>query len=150
MVAVAIPTAALAQSFNGTYMTSNISEQTTEMEDGSAQVLSHYRFMTRANDPSYPLHNTGGECVGLIRVSAEGMTSGGSGSCFTTDGEGSGMTMWWQLTKVGTADCPNICGVWGTYDGYGRFEGTPASGTWSQEADIGKTDSGTWEGKLGM
>ncbi|MFQ5550777.1 MAG: hypothetical protein ACE5FJ_06030 [Gemmatimonadales bacterium] len=147
-MALALATQAAAQAASGTYTTSEMTEQTTEMEDGGMQQLVHYRFMMRADDSNVPLHNTGGDCVGLIRISAQGTPTGGSGSCFNGDGAGSGITMWWQVTEVGSADCPLLCGVWDVYDGYGRFEGVTGRGRWMQDADIGMASSGVWEGDL--
>ena len=137
-----------AQAGQGTFTTITISAEQTVLPDSTVQMLQHYRQITLANTPAYPLHNTKADCVGQFRV-AKGAAVAGSGSCFVQAMDGQGISMWWEMTAAGTAACPDLCGNWGVYGGYGRFAGLSGGGTWTRNGQFSDgSASGTWTGTL--
>ncbi len=123
----------------------------TEMPDGSMAQLFHYSSMMVADPAGHPSANTAAECVGALRMNASGAVTSGSGSCFAKTADGHGYSYWWQVEEAGTADCPELCGVWGYYGGYGRFDGLEGTGTWKTTASFGESASmGTWANSYSM
>lgn len=123
----------------------------SEMPDGSTVQLIHYSSMSVSDDPGNPSANTAGECVGALRLNAAGNVTSGSGSCFVKAEDGQGFSYWWQVEKAGTADCPQLCGVWGYFGGYGSFAGLQGTGTWKVTAQFGESGSmGTWTNTYSM
>ena len=135
-----------AQSGQGTYTTVSIASDTIPMPDGATHVLGHYRQVMLASSPTFPTHNTMGDCAGLIRI-VDGKPAAASGSCFGQSMDGHGYTLWWQMTEAGTSACPDLCGNWGVYGGYGRFAGLSVMGTWKRSGQFfDGSSSGTWTG----
>jgi hypothetical protein len=123
----------------------------SEMPDGSGVQLIHYSNISIADDPGHPSANTAGECVGALRMSAAGVVTSGSGSCFVMAADGDGFSYWWEVEQAGTADCPALCGNWGYFGAYGRFEGLEGDGTWKVTAQFGESGSmGTWTNTYSM
>lgn len=153
LIAVGSLTALAGDSSSGSgHFTNHISNvQVTEMPDGSMVQMMHYSNMSLADDPKHPSFNTANECVGELRINAAGVVSSGAGSCFAKAVDGHGFSYWWQVEKAGTADCPNLCGTWGYFGGYGRFEGLQGQGSWKVTASFeGTGDIGTWTNTYSM
>jgi len=137
-----------AQAGQGTFTTVTISATNTVLPDSAVQTLQHYRQISLANAPTFPLHNTKGDCVGLFRV-VKGAAVAGSGSCFVQAMDGHGYTLWWEMTAAATSACPDLCGNWGVYGGYGRFAGLSGGGAWTRNGQFSDgSASGTWTGTL--
>ena len=138
-----------AQAGQGTFTTVTISADDTVLPDSTVQTLQHYRQITLANTPTFPLHNTKGDCVGQFRV-AKGAAVAGSGSCFVQAMDGqNGFTLWWEMTGAATTACPDLCGSWGVFGGYGRFAGLAGGGNWTRNGQFSDgSASGTWTGTL--
>jgi hypothetical protein len=134
------------------YFTNHFNDVTvSEMPDGSMVQLIHYSNMSIADDSHHPSADTAAECVGALRMNADGAVTSGSGSCFVEAEDGQGFSYWWQVEKAGTADCPELCGVWSYFGGYGRFAGLEGTGTWKVTASFGQAGSmGTWTNTYSM
>ncbi len=137
-----------AQGGQGTYSTVPTASDTMVMPGNAVHMLFHYQQVTLATAPAFPIHNTKGDCIGMMRIEGEKPVAG-SGSCFAQGTDGHGYSMWWQLTESGTTTCADICGTWGVYGGYGRFAGLSGGGTWKRGAlFMDGSSSGTWMGTL--
>lgn len=137
-----------AQAGQGTYMTVPVASDTMAMPDGSMQLLGHYEQIVLANTPTHLMNDTKGKCVGLFRV-VDGKPASASGICFTQAKDGHGYTLWWEMTEGGTTACPDLCGKWGVYGGYGRFAGVSGGGTWKRNGQfVDGSSSGTWTGTI--
>lgn len=122
-----------------------------EMADGSMVQTLHYSNISMADDPHNPSANVAHDCVGQLRMNAKGEVTSGSGMCFGTAPDGHGFSHWWQVEEAGTADCPQLCGTWGYFGGYGRFAGLEGTGTWETTATFGESASmGTWTNSYSM
>ncbi len=111
-------------------------QEMTEMADGSMVQLVHYTSAMLTADPDHPSNNTLADCFGELRIGADGVVTSGSGSCFAKTTDGHGFSYWWQVEKAATADCPALCGVFGYFGGFGRFDGIKGKGSWMTEADF--------------
>lgn len=137
-----------AQSGQGTFSTIPMAADTIAMPDGAMHMLLHYQQITLANSASFPIHNTKLDCVGMFRVVGE-MPEAGSGSCFGQAQDGHGYSMWWQMTEAGTDRCPDACGTWGVYGGYGRFAAMTGGGDWKRNGQfMDGSSSGVWTGTM--
>lgn len=146
-------TAVAGDSGSGTgYFTNHFQDVTvTEMPDGSMVQLIHYSNMSIADDLHHPSADTAAECVGALRMNADGAVTSGSGSCFVQATDGHGFSYWWQVEKAGTEDCPQLCGTWGYFGGYGRLAGLQGKGAWKVTASFGESGSmGTWTNSYSM
>jgi hypothetical protein len=142
------PTALSAQQSGtgeGRFGTRNFAAEATELPDGTTIEVGHYYQVTFADDPSHPMDDQTAECVGQFRLSADGNPLSASGICYSKDVDGDGISYWWRLEAGGTADCPNICGVFGYLDGFGKFEGITGEGTWRVTAPFEEGNLGVWE-----
>ena len=79
-------------------------------------------------------------CPGCPR----GRTSVRFDTCFSRDGDGDGVSYWWVVDSAGTEDCPDLCGSFTYYGGYGKYAGMTGSGTWRRNALVGGMGMGTW------
>jgi hypothetical protein len=70
-----------AQAGQGTYTTVPIASETIPMPDGAMHVLGDYRQIMLASSPTFPTHNTRGDCLGLVRI-VDGKPAAAGGSCF--------------------------------------------------------------------
>ena len=134
----------------GRFASHTISQDQTEMPDGSMMVTIHYHQTAFADDQSHPLDNISNDCVGMLQVSGEGAAMSASGSCFGIDADGDRVASWWRMDEGGTDDCPVMCGSWGFFAGTGKFEGLEGSGTWEQKTTFANSDTGTWRGSYTM
>lgn len=147
-VVLAAPVA--AQTGQGTYTIVSLGLDTASMAGDTVTLLNHYRMVTLASAPSFPIHNVKNDCVGMLRTTGNAVASA-SGSCFAQSIDGAGYTMWWEMSEGGTGACPDICGRWGVYGGYGRFAGISGGGTWKRDGLFADgTSSGTWTGTMSM
>ncbi|MDH3455535.1 MAG: hypothetical protein OER90_01720 [Gemmatimonadota bacterium] len=148
MLVVGLAGPLAAQSGTGTFSTIPMASDTIAMPDGAAHIMNHYQQITLANSATYPIHNTKLDCVAMFRIVGD-MPQAGSGSCFGQSLDGHGYTMWWQMTEVATSACPDACGTWGVYGGYGRFAGMTGGGNWKRNGQfMDGSSSGTWTGTL--
>jgi hypothetical protein len=146
MLAVALAGPLAAQSGQGTFATLPVVADTMAMPDGATHIINHYQQITLADSPTFPIHNTKLDCVGMFRI-VNDMPEAGSGSCFGQAQDGHGYTMWWQMTEAGSNNCPDACGVWGVYGGYGRFAGMSIDGNWKRNGQfMDGSSSGVWTG----
>ncbi len=153
IVLVAAPSIALAQmsgSGMGNYSTTTLTQDMVDMPDGSSAVMSHYNAVIFDTAAKHPIHNTMSNCIGLIRLDANQKTTSGSGSCYVKDGKGNGASYWWRVDQVGTDSCPDICGAWGYFDGYGKFKGISGKGTWKREVLFDDGSAGSWTGEYSL
>jgi hypothetical protein len=153
VVAAGSLTAAAGESGSGSgHFTNHFQDVTvTEMPDGSSAQLIHYSSMSVADQAGNPSAATAAECVGVLRMDASSAVTSGSGSCFAKAADGHGFSYWWQVKAYGTDDCPTMCGVWGYYGGYGRFDGLEGKGTWVTTDNFGQSGSmGTWTNTYSM
>lgn len=153
MVLLAGPTALLAQqssAVKGRYGTRTTASQTTQMPDGRTVEVNHYHQVTFADDASHPLNNQTADCIGQFLMSAEGNPVSASGSCYGKDADGDGVSYWWRMREAGTAACPNLCGSFGYFSGYGKFKGITGGGTWQVTAPFPEGSLGTWEGSYSI
>jgi hypothetical protein len=145
---LASPTVVLAQQSGeggGRYATRDVSAETVELPDGRSVQTTHYSQATFADDPSNPLDNHLGDCVGQFILSADGTPSAASGSCYSRDGDGDGVSYWWRMDESGTASCPDVCGSFGVFAGYGKYEGLTGTGTWQRTTVFPDGGTGTWD-----
>lgn len=143
-----LPLALGAQSTEGSYTSVTLATDSMAMPDGSVQLINHFKQAVLADDQDFPLNNVMADCVAKIMMSGEGTPTSASGSCFTTAVDGHGYSMWWEMTEAGTEECPNMCGIWSTYGGYGRFAGLEAGGTWNQHTLFPEGSLGSWKGSI--
>ena len=121
----------------GQYSTIRISTDTVSSPNGGAVV--HYTYglvIPVGDDPSGLFNNNKGDCVGTSVLSEDGTPVAMSGWCFVTDMDGDGWSQWWKMDEAGTPDCPTMCGTWGGYNGFGKFENVTASGTFKVVASF--------------
>jgi hypothetical protein len=116
---------------SGQYATVRMTTDTIGTPDGGAVVHFTYGLVSSGEDPGGLFTEGKGNCVGTTVLAEDGNPVAGGGSCFVTDMEGDGWWQWWKLEAVGTADCPIMCGTWGSYHGTGKFEGVSVSGTFN-------------------
>lgn len=148
--AAVLATPLAAQTGQGTYTTVSLGVDTAAMAGDTVTLLSHYRQVTLAGAPTFPLNNIKSDCIGMIRATGTAVVSA-SGSCFNEAMDRAGYAMWWEMTEGGTGDCPDICGRWGVYGGYDRFAGISGGGTWKRNGMFADgTSSGTWTGTMSM
>ena len=133
-------------SSTGRYATYTLSEDLQQNADGTSTMLAHYHQISFADDPSHPVDNTSSMCVGKFNIDSDGSMTAASGSCFSTDADGDGLTFWWRMTGGGTAECPDACGEWGYVAGDGKFSGIQGNGTWERTVLFSDGGAGTWEG----
>ncbi len=147
-LAVLLPVVATAQmSSAGDYTTITTWADTTMMADGSMEVMSHFSQLVMADDDGFPMNNMRSQCVGKMMVSAGAMMPhSGSGSCYSQNMAGDGISMWWRVTEGGTDECPFLCGAYGYYDGTGAMKGVAGGGRWMQKAVWDDGSIGSWEG----
>jgi hypothetical protein len=139
------PSFAIAQDGGGgRYATRNGTVTTTELADGGTMQMSHYTQVTFADDADNPLDGHMGDCAGLFMVDAAGTTTHASGSCISRDAEGDFISYWWQMTDGGTDECPDLCGVFSLYGGYGKYEGLTGRGRWQRLTTSANGGTGTW------
>lgn len=148
---LALPSVALAGagSGKGRYGLHNITSSTTEMPDDRTIMVSHYHQVVFADDPAHPLDETGADCVGQFIMSGDQVLAA-SGACYGRDAEGDGFSYWWRMDKGGTADCPDLCGSFGYFDGYGKYKGITGKGTWVRTSTTPQGGAGTWEGSYSI
>lgn len=115
----------------GRYSSVRISTDTVGSPNGGSVVHFKYGMLTHSDDPNNLLDNGKGDCVGASVLSEDGTPVAVSGWCFLTDTDGDGYFQWWQVDETATPECPIMCGTWGTYNGFGKFENVSASGTFS-------------------
>jgi hypothetical protein len=133
------------QKTSGTYATMPGDTETLELPNGQSLQQGDYRMVVFADDPTSPMHNISSHCTNAIVLMGASPQSV-SGFCFNMDAAGSGYSMWWQQTEAGSANCPERCGRFALYAGYGRFEGIAGTGMWRAGADLADgTGMGTWE-----
>ena len=146
-VALLVPGALQAQvSGEGRYATFNDDVEEMEMPDGSTMVLSHYRQVVFATSADNALDGMPADCIGQFLVGADGTTRAASGTCFAHDGAGNGTSYWFRMDESGTARCPDMCGSYGYFAGYGRFAGIEGQGTWHRESTTATGGHGSWKG----
>ncbi len=148
-LALCIPLTAYAQksgSATGRYSTFTISQDMEELPDGTTTMNMYYHQAAFSDKPGHPIDNTTANCVGLLRLHADGTFASGSGSCFSTDAEGNGASFWWRATDAGTTSCPDLCGAWGYFAGYGKFAGITGEGTWTRTSLFTDGSIGKWTG----
>jgi hypothetical protein len=90
------------------------------------------------------------DCVGLFVVSADGAIVAASGSCYSQDAAGDGLSYWWRMEKGGTADCPDLCGSYGYFAGYGKYQGITGAGNWERQGLVADGSVGVWDGTYSM
>ena len=117
----------------GRYATYTISVDSTELPGGGHVEISHFYQVVFADDTGDPLDGTHADCVGMTMFASSGAATSASGSCYIKDASGNGISMWWRMDEGGTPACPNSCGSWGYFDGYGTFKGISGSGTWKRQ-----------------
>jgi len=142
-----IPVCSFADVTTGRYATNNGQQTTQELADGSKVQISHYSQITFADDKSHPLDNVSSDCVGRFRTSADGAFISADGMCTSFDAAGDTASFWWRADKSGTADCPDLCGSWGYFNGTGKYKGIVGSGTWVRDTMFPNGSSGTWKGE---
>lgn len=140
------PAAAVAQSGEATghYATRTTMSTSTELADGGMMQLSHWTQVTFADERGAPLDRLLSDCVGAFRVEADESVTHASGSCMGKDAEGNMLSWWWQMTESGTDSCPDMCGAFGLYGGYGSYEGMTGDGSWIRETNQAEGGTGTW------
>ncbi|MEN8143442.1 MAG: hypothetical protein ABFS14_00695 [Gemmatimonadota bacterium] len=141
------PTILLAQSgqAEGQYSSHVVSADTAEMADGSMALMFRGVQSTFADNEDHPLDNQRADCVGHLRISADGSDTSGSGACFSKDADLDGVSYWWVVEEGGTEACPGLCGSFAYYGGYGKYEGMSGDGSWHRTDIIGDLSTGTWE-----
>lgn len=144
--AMMVPVGAVAAEASGRYATHNGQEIAQELADGSTMLVSHYTQITFADDRSHPLDNVSSDCVGRFHTAADGALISGDGMCSGVDPDGNSASFWWRVEKAGTADCPDLCGAWGYFNGTGKYQGIEGSGTWVRDTLFHNGSSGTWKG----
>ena len=146
------PSLLLAQSGQsaGQYTNENLDRGITELADGRTMAVSHFLSLTFADDADHPLANHRAACTSRNVVSADGEFISSDGACFTHNADGDGVSYWWVVDSVGTEDCPNACGSFTYFGGYGKYTGTTGGGTWRQTADVGGIGMGTWSGSYSI
>lgn len=122
----------------------------TEMPDGSSTMVVHYSSVTLADDSDHPSADMAAECVGVMRMNADGTFGSGEGTCFGTTADGDTQSYWWKVDEAGTAACPDMCGSWGYFAGTGSFDGLQGTGTWKRSHVIGDLSWGTWKNSYSM
>ena len=149
---LASPSLVLAQSGQsaGQWSSQTLDEETTELADGRTVVIGHSAQATFADDADDPLDNQGAECASQFVLSADGEVMSGNGTCFSRDSDGDGVSYWWVVDSVGTEDCPDLCGSFTYYGGYGKYAGTTGGGTWRRNALVGGMGMGTWSGSYSI
>lgn len=145
---LASPSSLLAQSgtSEGHYSSHTVSEDATEMADGSLAVMFRAVQTTFADDADHPLHNQRADCTGVLRIAADGSDTSGSGACFSADADQDGVSYWWVVEDGGTEACPGLCGSFSYFGGYGKYEGMTGGGSWHRLAIIDDLGVGTWTG----
>ena len=139
------------ESGSGRYATNVMSTDSNDLPSGGSVDVVHYHQVTFADEIGHPLDNNMADCVGMYRFSADGAVVSASGTCFSTDADGDGSSFWWRLNEQGTSDCPGMCGVWGYYAGYGKFDGISGAGEWQQTTTFPDgSGSGTWKGTYSL
>jgi hypothetical protein len=141
-----LPIGSIADEVGGRYATHNSHEVTQELPDGTKVVVSHYSQISFASDPTHPLDNVSSDCVGRFHVSAEEAFISADGMCTSFNSEGETTSFWWRADKANTADCPDLCGSWGYFNGTGKYKGIEGSGTWVRNTLFHNGSSGTWKG----
>jgi hypothetical protein len=139
-------TGAYAQD-SGSFIGDTYKVESRERPDGSiAQFFWYRQGFTGPADSNDPLANNAADCIGVLIVTVDGTTRSGSGSChIQTADAASGASGWWKVTAAGTAECPEVCGDYGFYGGYGDYEGATGGGTWVRSAVFPNGMSiGTW------
>ena len=146
-VAWLLPGALHAQtSGEGRYATFNTDVEEMEMPDGGMMVLSHYRQVVFADRADNPLDGLPADCIGQFLVGPDGKTRAASGTCFGHDEAGNGASYWFRMDAAGTAQCPDMCGSFGYFAGYGKYAGIEGEGTWRREATTPTGGHGSWKG----
>jgi hypothetical protein len=142
-----VPGALLAQtSGQGRYATFNDDVDEMEMPDGGTMVLMHYRETVFADASDNPLDGLPADCVGQFLSGPDGGMRAASGTCFGHDGKGNGVSYWFRMDAAGTADCPDMCGSYGYFAGYGKYAGIRGQGTWRRESTTATGGHGSWKG----
>ncbi len=136
----------LAEETGGRYATHNSHEVTQEMPDGTKVVVSHYSQITFASDSSHPLDNVSSDCVGRFHTTADDAFISADGMCTSFTAQGDTASFWWRADQANTADCPDLCGSWGYFNGTGKYKGIEGSGTWVRNTLFHNGSSGTWKG----
>ncbi len=146
------PALVLAQSgqSGGQWSSHTVSEETMQLADGRMVVMSHSAQATFADDKNHPLSDQRADCAGQFILSADGAFMSGSGTCFSRDRDGDGHSYWWVVDASETEDCPDLCGSFTYYGGYGKYAGMTGSGTWRRDALINGMGLGTWESSYAM
>ncbi len=138
------------ESGSGRFATHTMSTTSTDLPGGGRVDVVHYHQATFADQPGNPLDNNAADCVGMYRITTEGTIGSASGSCFSNDAEGNGSSFWWRLEQQGTPDCAGMCGAWGFYAGFGKFEGISGGGVWQQTSQFPDGGTGIWMGTYSM
>ena len=133
-----------SSSGSGQFVNHTNMEQMTENPDGSSTLVMHYSSVTLADDPGHPSADMAADCVGTMRMNADGSFGSGEGACFGKTADGSTQSYWWKVDAAGTAACPDMCGSWGYFNGTGKDAGIQGKGTWKRTTVIGDQSWGTW------
>jgi hypothetical protein len=141
-----LPVSSFADQTGGRYATHNSHEVTQEMPDGTKVVVSHYTQITFADDSSHPLDNVSSDCVGRFHATADDAFISADGMCTSFNAAGDTASFWWRADEANTADCPDLCGSWGYFNGTGKFDGIEGSGSWIRNTLFHNGSSGTWKG----
>ncbi len=149
---LASPSLLLAQSGQsaGQWSSQTLDEEATELADGRTVIMGHAAQATFADDADHPLASQRAECASQTVLSADGEVMSGNGTCFSRDADGDGLSYWWVIDSVGTEDCPDLCGSFTYYGGYGKYAGTTGGGTWRRTALVGGMGMGTWSGSYSI
>ena len=134
---ILLPNLVFAQSdgtLSSKYATVLTSRDTITAPDGTMTLEETYTITHFADDAESPFARLVGHCWGTVVLESEDSAIGAGGACHMTDSEGNGFWQWWQFDEAGTEPCPIRCGTFGDYNGYGRFEGYTAKGTWNLTA----------------
>jgi hypothetical protein len=54
------------------------------------------------------------------------------------------------MEKGGTADCPDLCGSYGYFAGYGKYQGITGAGNWERQGLVADGSVGVWDGTYSM
>lgn len=148
VLALLVPGALQAQksgSGEGRYANFITDAEEMEMPGGGTMALLHYRQMVFATQGSSPADGLPTECVGQFVSGADGKTTAANGTCFGDDGAGNGLSYWFRMDAAGTADCPDMCGTFAYFAGYGKFAGITGEGTWRRAVTTPTSGHGTWK-----
>ena len=121
---------------SGQYSTVRLSTDTVGAPNGGAFVHFTYGLVSSGDDPGGLFSSNKGDCAGVYALSEAGVPVTGGGWCFVTDPEGDGWWQWWTMEQAGTPDCPIMCGKWGGYLGFGKFENVSVEGTFRMSASF--------------